>query len=168
MTMTPEEIAQILDAIHKLDCAVVEVTVGDVRIAVRRDSAGEAMQSSPVKATGAVQPASGPPPPEASAGPVPVQADEATSAWLEREAQGSAIIVRAPMIGTFYRAKAPGEPPFVEVGSAVAPGDTVGLVEAMKLFNSITVDQQGQVAAIFADNGEMVEYGAPVLALVGR
>ncbi len=69
------------------------------------------------------------------------------------------------MIGTFYRAKGPGEAPFVEVDAPVQSGDTVGLVEAMKLFNSVLADCSGKVGAIFAANGEMVEYGQPVVAL---
>ena len=186
--MSPDEIALILDAIHKLDCASVEVTVGDVRIVVRRDSAAEMAQAAaspaasaalPVVAAaggGAPQPAVSQPPAgrpqavrEATGRPASQQQDAApvqdVALWLEREAQGQAVVMRAPMIGTFYRAKAPGEPPFVEVDSPVSTGDTVGLIEAMKLFNSIIADHDGKVAAIFAAYGEMVEYEQPVLAL---
>ena len=70
------------------------------------------------------------------------------------------------MVGTFYSARAPGEPPFVEVGASVQQGDTLGLMEVMKLFNSLTAEVAGTVAAIFARNGEMVEYDQPVFAIM--
>jgi acetyl-CoA carboxylase biotin carboxyl carrier protein len=85
--------------------------------------------------------------------------------WLARESEGKVLVIRAPMIGTFYRAKGPSELPFVEVDAPVRSGDTVGLVEAMKLINSVLADCGGKVGAIFAANGEMVEYGQPVLAI---
>jgi len=164
--MSPDEIALILDAIHKLDCASVEVTVGDVRIVVRRDAAGDAPSAAPVPAAkpaarpvAAAQPAS----PAASVTAAAPAAQSELALWLEREAQGTAVIVRAPMIGTFYRAKAPGEPPFVEIGAEVKQGDTVGLIEAMKLFNSMIAEADGKVLAILVANGKMVEYEQPVL-----
>ena len=185
--MSPDEIALILDAIHKLDCASVEVTVGDVRIVVRRDSAAEMPQAVAAPAASAALPvmaaAGGVAPPAASQAPAarPQAAREETrspaspqhasapvqdvTVWLEREAQGQAVVMRAPMIGTFYRAKAPGEPPFVEIDATVGKGDTLALIEAMKLFNSMITDCDGKVAAIFATNGELVEYEQPVFAL---
>jgi acetyl-CoA carboxylase biotin carboxyl carrier protein len=177
--ISPDEIARILDAIHKLDCAEVEVAVGDVRIVVRRDHAGgtrdaAALSARPAAAADAVQARTAHPPGAAAArAPQDAQPSGASpqasmptelAAWLEREAQGQAYVMRAPMIGTFYRAKAPGEPPFVEVDAAVRKGDTVGLVEAMKLFNSMVAEFDGKVGAIFVANGEMVEYEQPVLA----
>ncbi len=170
--MSPAEIAQILDAIHKLDCAAVEVTVGDLKIAVRRDRASDAFA-----AVAAPAPAAAPSPNAASPAlpsaaplvpPTPATRSataDAVSVWLARESEGKVQVVRAPMIGTFYRAKGPGEAPFVEVDAPVQSGDTVGLVEAMKLFNSVLADCSGKVGAIFAANGEMVEYGQPVVAL---
>ena len=170
--MSPAEIAQILDAIHKLDCAAVEVTVGDLKIAVRRDRAGDALAAVAAPALVAAQTPKAATPATASAAqpatPAPVTpsaAPDAAAVWLARESEGKVLVIRAPMIGTFYRAKAPGEPPFVEVDAPVSRGDTVGLVEAMKLFNSVLADCGGKVGAIFAANGEMVEYGQPVLAI---
>jgi len=168
MDMTPDDIAVILDAIEKMDCSVVEVSAGDVRIAVRRRGAPEvplAEASAPVAsaASGArVAPAATP----ASAAPAAPAVDtREVDRWLAAEAAGQALVIRAPMLGTFYRAKAPGEPAFVEVGGAVRKGATVALMEAMKLFHSLLADSDGTVAAIFADNGEMVEYDQPVLAI---
>lgn len=161
MQISPDEIADILDAINKLDCASVEVTVGDVSITVRR---GAALESRPVTAPVAIY---------ARTEPVPTNLTPYTLAspkvdlagWLEEEAQGKVSIMRAPMIGTFYSAKAPGEPAFVKVGAIVSPGDTLGLMEVMKLFNSLITDDAGTVEAIFANNGDMVEFDEPVFVI---
>ena len=185
--MSPDKIALIHDAIHKLDCASVEVTVGDVRIVVRRGPAAEMPQAlaapAAFAANSAAQANGGPAQPAALHPPAaqpkavareqrgspsatqPASSAQDVAMWLEREALGHAIVMRAPMIGTFYRAKAPGEPPFVEIDAAVRQGDTLALIEAMKLFNSMIADCDGEVAAIFAANGELVEYEQPVLAL---
>jgi acetyl-CoA carboxylase biotin carboxyl carrier protein len=74
-------------------------------------------------------------------------------------------LVRSPMVGTFYHAPSPGEPPFVSVGDAVRPGTVVGIVEAMKLFNEISADVAGTVREILAPDGEPVEFDQPLFAL---
>jgi len=75
--------------------------------------------------------------------------------------------ISSPMVGTFYRAPAPGEPPFVEVGDRVRPGQTVCIIEAMKLMNEIEADDEvsGQVIEILVQNGEPVEYGQPLMRI---
>jgi acetyl-CoA carboxylase biotin carboxyl carrier protein len=67
--------------------------------------------------------------------------------------------VESPMVGVFYRSPEPGKPAFVEVGDAVAPGQTLCLLEAMKLFNELKADSAGRVVAIHAENGKPVEFG---------
>lgn len=74
-------------------------------------------------------------------------------------------IVKSPMVGTFYRSSAPGSNPFVEVGQAVKAGDTVCIVEAMKLLNEIESDHDGVIKAILVENGEPVEYGQPLIVI---
>jgi acetyl-CoA carboxylase biotin carboxyl carrier protein len=73
--------------------------------------------------------------------------------------------VTSPMVGTLYRASAPGQPNFVEVGQKVNVGDTLCIIEAMKMFNQIEADKAGTVAAILVDNGEPVEYGQPLVVI---
>ncbi len=68
----------------------------------------------------------------------------------------------SPMVGTFYRAPSPGSKPFVEVGQSVAVGDTLCIIEAMKMLNQIEADKAGTVAAILVENGQPVEYGQPL------
>jgi acetyl-CoA carboxylase biotin carboxyl carrier protein len=75
-------------------------------------------------------------------------------------------IVAAPMIGTYYASPSPGEPSFVEIGDTVDVGQTIGIIEAMKIMNEITSDRAGVVAEIFAKNAEAVEYGSPLIRII--
>lgn len=106
-----------------------------------------------------------PPPPQyAPAPPAPtVAAPEAESPPVPEQAAGHTVI--SPMVGTFYRAPAPGTKPFVELGQAVRQGDTLCLVEAMKMMNQIEADRSGTVTAILVENGEPVEYGEALFEL---
>lgn len=74
-------------------------------------------------------------------------------------------LVTAPMIGTFYASPSPGEPPFVRVGDVVQAGQTIGIIEAMKIMNEIVADRAGVVLEIFVGNAQAVEYGSPLLRL---
>jgi acetyl-CoA carboxylase biotin carboxyl carrier protein len=95
---------------------------------------------------------------QASAPPAPSRAAVAA-------VDGSGVAVRAPMVGTFYRASAPGAAPFVEVGSVVAEDQTVCIVEVMKLMNEVRAGCRGRVVAIHAENGALVEYGQPLIVI---
>src|SRR5260221_447275 len=81
----------------------------------------------------------------------------------EREAKGHTL--KSPMVGTFYRAPSPGAPAFVEVGQSVTKGQTLCIIEAMKLLNEIECDQSGTVKAILVENGQPVEYGQPLFLI---
>jgi acetyl-CoA carboxylase biotin carboxyl carrier protein len=70
--------------------------------------------------------------------------------------------VKSPMVGTFYRSSAPGEKPFVEVGDSIKAGDTICIIEAMKILNEIEADKSGVVTQILCKNGQAVEYGQPL------
>jgi acetyl-CoA carboxylase biotin carboxyl carrier protein len=97
--------------------------------------------------------------------PAAIAADPVEMDEPEDEVATSTHTITSPMIGTFYTAPAPGEPPFVKVGRTVAQGDTIGIVEAMKIMNEIAADRGGIVAEIVAGNGEPVEYGSPLVRL---
>ncbi|MXS84463.1 acetyl-CoA carboxylase biotin carboxyl carrier protein [Nitrosomonas sp. HPC101] len=101
---------------------------------------------------------------------IPIPAESAASAANENEAQEKPSlpeghIVKSPMVGTFYRASAPGAKPFAEVGQQVKPGDTLCIIEAMKLLNEIEADRGGKIKAILLENGQPVEYGEPLFVI---
>jgi acetyl-CoA carboxylase biotin carboxyl carrier protein len=115
-------------------------------------------------------PAAGIPPTAAPATP-PAQVVVAGTAKAPEPAQAAAPIeaeghvVKSPMVGTFYRAGAPGSKAFVEVGDSVQAGDPLCIIEAMKLMNEIEADQAGVVKAILVENGQPVEYGQPLVVI---
>ena len=82
-----------------------------------------------------------------------------------QRARGRTVAVRAPLIGVFYRSAAPDAPPFVEIGDVVREGDTVCIVEAMKVFNEIKAEWNGRVIAIPAETGQLVQTGDPLVVL---
>jgi acetyl-CoA carboxylase biotin carboxyl carrier protein len=95
----------------------------------------------------------------AAAAPAPA---EAPAPVIEPEGH----FVKSPMVGTFYRAASPGAKPFVEVGDSVQVGDTLCIIEAMKLMNEIEADKAGVVKQILAENGQPVEYGQSLVVIV--
>ena len=80
-------------------------------------------------------------------------------------AASTAHTVKSPMVGTFYRSASPESKAFVEVGSVVNEGDTICIVEAMKILNEIEADKSGTITQIFAQNAQAVEYGSPLFAI---
>jgi acetyl-CoA carboxylase biotin carboxyl carrier protein len=99
----------------------------------------------------------------AAAAPAPSAAPvEAPPPSIEPEGH----FVKSPMVGTFYRAASPGAKPFIEVGDSVQVGDTLCIIEAMKLMNEIEADKAGVVRQVLAENGQPVEYGQPLVVIV--
>jgi len=89
----------------------------------------------------------------------------AAAAAPAAEATPTGHVIKSPMVGTFYRSSSPGAPAFVEVGSQVKEGDTVCIIEAMKILNEIEADKSGTVKQIFGENGQAVEYGQPLFII---
>jgi acetyl-CoA carboxylase biotin carboxyl carrier protein len=126
------------------------------RVIVRFGGASVEVEWQPQPAPGAAT--ADPAPPAAGlAAPLADPADEGD--------EGDDILVSSPMVGTFYRAPGPDAAAFVEIGSTVAQGQTVAMIEAMKLFNPITAEHPGIVAAVLAENGQAVEFGQALLRL---
>jgi len=96
----------------------------------------------------------------------PAAAAAALAAAPEVPAEPEGHVVKSPMVGTFYRSSAPGAKPFVEIGQTVNAGDTLCIIEAMKLLNEIEADQGGVIKSVLVENGQPVEYGQP-LFLIG-
>ena len=78
------------------------------------------------------------------------------------------LVVKSPLVGTLHRAPEPGAPPFVEVGSAVRKGQVLCIIEAMKLMNEIDAQHDGEVVEVLAEDGQPVQYGAPLFAIKPR
>lgn len=89
----------------------------------------------------------------------------ANTAEVVREEQVSGHKLTSPMVGTFYRASAPGAKPFVEIGDTVAEGDIICIIEAMKMLNQIEADQSGTIKTILVENGQPVEFGQPLFII---
>jgi acetyl-CoA carboxylase biotin carboxyl carrier protein len=141
--LSAEDVRRILELVDQSHFGELRLEMGDLRIYVRK--AGVAPGPS----------APAPPPPEQPLAPEPE----------EPEPDGRLTYVTAPMVGTFYRAPAPDQPPFVEPGDTVAAGDAVGIIEVMKLFNSITAGVDGTVAEVLAENGAAVAHGQRLVAI---
>ena len=99
----------------------------------------------------------------ATAAPPPAGAAAAPAAAEDRLPPG--YVVTSPMVGTFYQASSPGSKPFVSVGQRVVPGDTLCIIEAMKVLNQIESEVAGEVKAVVAENGHPVEYGEPLFVI---
>jgi len=109
------------------------------------------------------------PPPPTAALAVPAPAAEGSVAAHDDATGDDALpaghIVTSPMVGTFYQASSPGAKPFVDVGQRVEAGDTVCIIEAMKILNQIEADRDGIISAVLVENGQPVEYGQPLFVI---
>jgi acetyl-CoA carboxylase biotin carboxyl carrier protein len=148
MRLDYDQISEILKIIDSSSCEEFMLEIGDIKLVLRRrggnGSAPPPFTEAPVHAS----PAAAPQPPAALQ-----PRHEPARIYEELD------VVRAPMVGTFYRSPSPGAPPFVEVGSRVKKGDALCIVEVMKLFTTIAAERDGTIAEIGADNAALVEYG---------
>ncbi len=133
---------------------------GDFEIYLSNDAASDRPMVS--RSTSTAQPAAVAPPPP------PSPAKPASALGSEASLPDGAIIVRAPNLGTFYRAPKPGADNYVEIGSSVSVGDEICLIEVMKLFTAVRAETSGTVHSVLAADGAMVEAGQPLFALVGN
>ena len=150
--MDLRKLKKLIDLVEESGIAELEITEGEEKVRIARVAAG----AQPVYMN-APMPAPTIPVPAAA----PVVAAPAESAPAEPEGH----VVRSPMVGTFYRAPSPGAKAFAEVGQSVSAGDTLCIIEAMKLLNEIETDQGGVIKAILVENGQPVEYGEPLFII---
>lgn len=154
--MDLRKLKTLIDLVAESDISELEVTEGESKVRIVKSSATAAqnqvvmMPSAPVLAPTA--------PAHASAAAPLVAAAPA-------EAAPSEHIVKSPMVGTFYRASAPGAAAFVDIGSSVKEGDTLCIIEAMKLLNEIDADASGSIRQILVENGQAVEFGQPLFII---
>lgn len=158
MPMDIRKIKKLIDLLEHSGISEIEIKEGEDSVRISRHPHGGAamtMTPPPVWAT----PGYGPPPQPA---PSPV-ANALLVAPEPEPIKGH--ILRSPMVGTFYRSAAPGSKPFVEIGQQVKVGDTVCIIEAMKMFNQIEADRDGAVTRILAEIGQPIEYDQPLLII---
>lgn len=151
--MDLRKIKTLIDLVQQSGIAELEITEGEEKVRISRNGAPGAFMPAPMAPSnivlplelgGAVAPA-----PVAATGP----------------AEPTGHSVKSPMVGTFYRSPSPGSPSFVEVGQSVTKGQTLCIIEAMKLLNEIESDAAGVVKAILVENGQPVEYGQPLFII---
>jgi len=153
--MDLRKLKTLIDLVAESDIAELEVTEGESKVKIVKSSGAlqnqvvmmqpQAMHQSLAAAPVSAAPAS-----------VPVPA-------VPAEPQGH--IVKSPMVGTFYRASSPGSAPFVEIGATIKEGDTLCIIEAMKLLNEIDADASGVIKQILVENGQPVEFGQPLFVI---
>jgi acetyl-CoA carboxylase biotin carboxyl carrier protein len=152
--MDLRKLKKLIDLVQESGIAELEITEGEEKVKIVRG--GYVTVSSTASPPAPVPQAAAP------SGPV-VAAPSLTTAQPVPAPEGP--VIKAPMVGTFYRAPSPDAKPFIEVGQAVKEGDTVCIIEAMKLMNEIEADAAGVVKAILVENGQPVEYGQPLFIL---
>ena len=147
--MDLRKLKKLIDLVESSGIAELEITEGEEKVRIAKSIAGTPMMMSHLPQMMHAQP--------------PAAAIAAPAAVEDGIPEGH--VVRSPMVGTFYRASAPGAKDFVEVGQSITAGDTVCIIEAMKLLNEIESDQGGVIKAILVENGQPVEYGEPLFVI---
>ena len=150
--MDLRKLKKLIDLVQESGIGEIEITEGEEKVRISRQAPGAAPA---IMAGPGMQPM-------AYGAPAPAAPTEAAPA-APPEPKGHQL--KSPMVGTFYRAPSPGAPSFIEVGQAVTKGQTLCIIEAMKLLNEIESDATGTVKAILVENGQPVEYGQPLLLI---
>jgi len=141
----------------------VEVETDDLKLSIKRHSTVEKVVTVAAAAAPAPTPAAPVAAPVATAAPAPAPAPAAAPAPVADAA--NIVIMKAPMIGTLYRSASPDKPAFVSVGDEVKKGQTICIIEAMKLFNEIECDYTGRVVEVLVENSSPVEYDQPLFKI---
>ena len=148
--MDIRKVKKLIELLEESGIAEIEIKEGEESVRISRTSGVPAAPAAmPMPAAPAAAPAT------------PVAAEPEP----ETPARPSGHTVNSPMVGTFYRASSPTAKPFVEVGDTVGVGDTLCIIEAMKMFNQIESDKAGKVAEILVENGSPVEFGQPLFVI---
>ena len=159
--MDIRKVKKLIELLEKSSVDEIEIHEGEgsVRVTRRRETA-----SAPVHHYHAAPAAAPPAAMHAPAG-TPAPGATADSGSESEDQLPPGYVVTSPMVGTFYQASSPGSKPFVSIGQRVAPGDTLCIIEAMKILNQIESEVAGEVKAIIIENGHPVEYGEPLFVI---
>lgn len=154
--MDIRKVKKLIELLEESGISELEINEGEESVRISRYSTAPAQ--APVNYAAPPVAAAPAPAPAAAAAPAAESSDD-------EDSLPSGHIVKSPMVGTFYSASSPGSKPFVNVGDSVTEGDTVCIVEAMKILNQIEADASGIVKAILVENAQPVEYGQPLLII---
>jgi acetyl-CoA carboxylase biotin carboxyl carrier protein len=154
--MDLRKLKKLIDLVEESGISELELTEGEEKVRISRNHAGQNQGTMHYQPYMQMHAPTAPAPQAAPAAPA---AEPAAAPVVEGH------VVKSPMVGTFYRSPSPESKVFVEVGSTVAVGDTLCIIEAMKLLNEIESDQAGVVKAILVENGQPVEYGEPLFII---
>ncbi len=169
--MNQKELKELIEFLIEKDISEFELERGDVKVRIKRGSEAAAAPSVVSVMPQMMAPA---PAQVSAAHPQPAPAQTAPSASAPPAAavvpavEEELHMVKSPIVGTFYESPAPGAPAFVKPGDQVQAGQTLCIIEAMKLMNEIESDATGEIVKILASNGQPVEYGQPLFALRAR
>ena len=152
--MDLRKLKKLIDLVQESGIAELEITEGEEKVRI--------LKGGGAPAPGVATPSG---PPDTALARESVKPPAPAPGAQESEPAPEGQLVKAPMVGTFYRSPSPDAKPFVEVGQAVKKGDTVCIIEAMKLMNEIETDVSGVVKAILVENGQPVEYGQPLFVI---
>ena len=153
--MDLRKLKTLIDLVSESNVSELEITEAEGKVRIVKSAPASA-----VAQVMAVAPAAPVLAPVQAAGEAPAAAAAPVAA-----AEPSGHIVKSPMVGTFYRASSPGAKPFAEVGQSIKEGETICIVEAMKILNEIECDKTGTITQILVENGQAVEYGQPLFVI---
>ena len=151
--MDLRKLKTLIDLVSESNVSELEITEAEGKVRIVKSGATVVHQYAPAPAPAAAAPAAAPVAAAVAELPAPAPAEP------------TGHIVKSPMVGTFYRASSPGAKSFVEVGSVVKEGETICIIEAMKILNEIEADKSGTISRIFGENGQAVEYGQPLFII---
>jgi len=155
--MDLRKIKKLIDLLEESNLAELEIKEGEEIVRLSRMPKGM-VAAAPVAAAPAVRY-------DAPAAAAPVAAPAPTASAPSAKALPDGHVVKSPMVGTFYASANPDSPAFVKVGQSVKAGETIGIIEAMKMFNQIEADASGTVVAILVENGQPVEFDEPMFVI---
>ena len=151
--MDIRKIKKLIELLHDTDVAEIEISEGEESVRITRGSSNQVVLQSP----------------QTSGPPTSVPLEPVVSMTVEEVVPATTALsghhVKSPMVGTFYRSPSPDTAAFIEVGSEVKQGDTICIVEAMKMMNQIEADRSGTVLAILVEDGDPVEFDQPLVAI---
>ena len=162
--MDIRKVKKLIELLEESGISEIEITEGEDAVRISRYPSAAQPTTTVVQAATPATHVPSPPPAPSAAAPASAIADEpAQAASPPQPVEGHTVA--APMVGTYYASPAPGAKPFVQVGSEVEVGDTLCIIEAMKMMNQIESDVAGRVVSTLVDNGEPVEFGQPLFII---